>query len=400
MRSAVLGLVLLVIGTIAILTGVLPAPEALGIADRVWPILLFVVAITVVAELAADAGLFTLVASRLVRWGRGSTWLLWLLVVALATLSTVFLSLDTTAVLLTPVVITLARHAGLSPVPFALTTVWLACTASLLLPVSNLTNLLAEHAIDEAATASGGGPLGPGGFAALMVVPAIIAVVVPCVVLAIVYRRQLAGAYTVDVEAQDDDRVLLWTSGLVVLVLLPLLVSGIPVWMSAVGAAVILVVVFLIRRPAALRPALVPWQLVLLASGLFLVVEAAHALGLARALASIAGTGDSLLALLQLAGVGMASANLVDNLPAYLALEPVAGDPVRFAALLIGVNAGALITPWAALATLLWHARLTAADVEFGWGRFIALGFVVAPLTVALATVGLWLAQGAGAILP
>jgi arsenical pump membrane protein len=172
------------------------------------------------------------------------------------------------------------------------------------------------------------------------------------------------------------------------------------VWMSALGAAVILVVVFLIRRPGALRPALVPWQLVLLASGLFLVVEAAHALGLARALASIAGTGDSLLALLQLAGVGMASANLVDNLPAYLALEPVAGDPVRFAALLIGVNAGALITPWAALATLLWHARLTAADVEFGWGRFIALGFVVAPLTVALATVGLWLAHGAGAMLP
>jgi len=33
----------------------------------------------------------------------------------------------------------------LNPLPFAMTTVWLANTASLLLPVSNLTNLLALH---------------------------------------------------------------------------------------------------------------------------------------------------------------------------------------------------------------------------------------------------------------
>lgn len=394
MRSALLGLVLLVLGSVAILTGVLPGPEAVGIAQRVWPILLFVVAITVVAELAAEAGLFAVVASRLVRWGRGSTWLLWLLVVAVATLSTVFLSLDTTAVLLTPVVITLARHAGLSPIPFALTTVWLACTASLLLPVSNLTNLLAEHAIDEASASAGGGALGPGGFAALMLVPAIIAVVVPCVVLAIVYRRQLSEPYVVELEPVEHDRVLLVTAGVVVVVLLPFLVSGLPVWMPASAAALVLAGCFLVRRRPALRVALIPWQLVLLASGLFLVVEAAHSLGLGTLLAAVAGAGDSLPALLQLAGVGLLSANLVDNLPAYLALEPVAGDPVRFAALLIGVNAGALITPWASLATLLWHSRLVAADVRFGWGRFILLGLVVAPLTVAASTVGLWLAHG------
>ena len=47
--------------------------------------------------------------------------------------------------LLTPVVIAVARQLGLSAVPFAMTTVWLANTASLLLPVSNLTNLLALH---------------------------------------------------------------------------------------------------------------------------------------------------------------------------------------------------------------------------------------------------------------
>lgn len=56
---------------------------------------------------------------------------------------TVLLGLDTTAVLLTPVVLSMSVQLDLPTMPFALLTVWLANTASLLLPVSNLTNLLA-----------------------------------------------------------------------------------------------------------------------------------------------------------------------------------------------------------------------------------------------------------------
>jgi arsenical pump membrane protein len=114
-----------------------------AIADRVRPILLIVDANTNVAALAATAGLFDVIAAFLAKISRGHTWALWLLVVLLAVVSTAFLSLDTTAVLLTPVVIGVAKANHLPPLPFALTTVWLANTASLVLPVSNLTNLLA-----------------------------------------------------------------------------------------------------------------------------------------------------------------------------------------------------------------------------------------------------------------
>ena len=63
---------------------------------------------------------------------------------------TIVLSLDTTAVLLTPVVIAVARPARTSrPCRSLMTTLWLANTASLLLPVSNLTNLLALHHFDR-----------------------------------------------------------------------------------------------------------------------------------------------------------------------------------------------------------------------------------------------------------
>ena len=384
MRLAILGVVLLVLGGLAIAFGILSPANAAAVGDRVWPVLLFAVAITVVAELAAEAGVFAAVAERTARAARGRAGLLWLFVILLALVSTAFLSLDTTAVLLTPVVVLVARANGLPPLPFALTTVWLANTASLILPVSNLTNLLALHAL---------GFSDPARFVALMVAPAIIAIIVPCVILLVIYRRTFSARFEPGPTTASDDRVLFWIAAGVLLVMLPLLVTGIPVWIPATSAAAVLLVVFAFRRREAIRFGLLPWQLVLFAGGLFLVVEAGHSLGLTALLSQAAGSGTDMGALLRLSVSGMLGANAVDNLPAYLALEPVAGSPVRLAALLIGVNAGPLITPWASLATLLWHSRLQGLGVEVRWSRYLLLGLIAAPLTVVLATVALSLAQ-------
>ena len=386
MRLAIVGLGLLLLGGIAVAAGVLPVADAAAVGQRVWPILLFAVAVTIVAELAAAAGVFAVVAERLARIGRGRGWVLWALVVVLAVASTIFLSLDTTAVLLTPVVILLARHHGLAPLPFALTTVWLANTGSLLLPVSNLTNLLAEQSLG----------LDPGAFAALMLWPAIVAIVVPCVVIAVVFRRSLGVRYQPVVADRMHDPVLFAIASFVVVALIPFLVSGLPVWIPASVAAVVLGAAFLARDRGVLRLGLVPWPLVLFASGLFLVVEAGHALGLEAVLGAVTGSGTSFIELLRLAGSGAVAANAIDNLPAYLALEPLAADsPVRLAALLIGVNAGPLITPWASLAVLLWYDRLTALGVDLPWRRYVALGLIAAPLTVVAATFALATAAGA-----
>jgi arsenical pump membrane protein len=375
-RTALIGAVLLVVGAVAVATGALPQDDLRGLYERVWPILLFVVAITVVTELASEAGLFTWIAERAAGLGRGRTWALWLATVLLACLCTIFLSLDTTAVLLTPVVVVLARHCGLPPLPFALTTVWLANTASLLLPVSNLTNLLAEHEL---------GGLGPAGFAALTVAPALVAIAVPVLAILVIHRRDLFTRYEVGPPTAPTDRVLLVGSAVVVGLLVPALVSGVEVWIPALAAAVVLAILTAVRRPRVLRLGLLPWQLVVFASGLFIVMEAAQSLGLTAVMAAISGQGQDAAALFRLAGVATLSANAVDNLPAYLALEPVAGSPERLVAILVGVNAGPLITPWASLATLLWHERLVSMGVHIRWSRYVLLGLVVAPLTVGLA---------------
>ena len=371
-------------GAAVLVSGLLPMQAFQTLSARAIPVLAFVVAMSLVTELADAAGLFRVVTDRLAGLGRGRVPLLWFLVIAVSCVSTVFLSLDTTAVLVTPVVVLLAVHARIPPLPFALTTIWLANTASLLLPVSNLTNLLAQDRLR----------LSPPGFAALVWAPALVGVLVPLGLLWLGFRKDLRGRYGPQPVHKIPDRVLLSLSAGVVAVLLPALVSGVPVQFPALAAAAALLVLFLARRPSALRWSMVPWRPLMLTSGLFMVVEALHAQGLTGFLSGIAGSGESLPALLRVAAVGAGSANAVNNLPAYLALEPVGGSPARLAAQLIGVNVGPLVTPWASLATLLWHERLRTLNLEIRWGGFALAGLAAAVLTVPLAVVALWLTTG------
>lgn len=59
MRLALIGAALLLVGGVAVATGMLPVADIEALAERVLPILAFVLAMTVATELMAEAGLFT-----------------------------------------------------------------------------------------------------------------------------------------------------------------------------------------------------------------------------------------------------------------------------------------------------------------------------------------------------
>ncbi|WP_197065965.1 SLC13 family permease [Microbacterium sp. MEJ108Y] len=382
--GTIIVLALIAVALVCIVTGVLPPSDAGALGARIAPVLGFVIAITIVAELARDAAVFDVVAQRLARWGHGRVILLWLSVVVLAVISTVFLSLDTTAVIVTPVVVVLAQSVGIPPLPFALVTVWLANTASLALPVSNLTNLLAARSIGD----------DPLAFLALSWAPTLVGVLVPVVILTLRHRRTLFGGYRAPTGGDPSDRVLFWAASGILLLLMPLLAVTHDVWIPATVAALVLIVVFGIRRRHVLRLSLVPWQAIGLAAALFVVVETAHANGILDVLSVLATSGHAPAELLRLSAAGALAANGVNNLPAYLILEPTAGDPVALMALLIGVNLGPLITPWASLATLLWHHRVVSLGVEIRWGSLMLWGAIVAVPTVLVATLVLAFVAG------
>lgn len=366
--------VLVALAALTVVTGWLPHDAAYDIGVvRALPIMGFLVSVTVLAELADAAGVFDGAARVCARWGRGRVWLLFLLVAALATVVTIAMSLDTTAVLLTPVVLAVAVRLGLPALPFAVLVVWLANTASLLLPVSNLTNLLAvQHTGMSTAN-----------FATHMAVPATVAVLVTVGYLTVVFHRSLVGQYAIPPREAPADPIAFWICAGLCVGFAVAVAAGARPWIAATAAAAAAVLVFVFRDRSRLRWSLLPWRLVLTTEALFLVVAAVtrHGLGhlLERAIdhSSIATTVTAAV-----------TSNLVNNLPAYLAMETVAPDHSRLLDALVATNVGPLITLWGSLATMLWAQRCAARGVTVRPWTFAALGLGGVPLLLA----GTWAA--------
>jgi arsenical pump membrane protein len=356
----------------------------LDLGERVWPVLLFLVLIQVVADLCDEAGLFDVSAHVAARVAGGSRIALFLLFVALATVSTWVLSIDTTAVLLAPIGLAMAAELGLSALPFAFASIWLANSASLLLPVSNLTNLLAQDRLG----------LGGAEFVRETWVPQLAVLVVVVGVLVIRHRRELRGSYAVPTGLPAYDQVLLWLAVVVVVLFGPAVVLGLPAWVVAGIATVVLVAGFVVRRREVVHPSrlvrLVPWSVLGFAIALFVVVDllVEHSSGL---LSSVFGSGSSLADLARLAGVSTVLANVVNNLPAYLVVEPFADGSARLVTALVAVNVGPMLLAWGSLANLLWLRACRTRGLPVSMVRFGLEGLLVVPLAVAAGVLAVWL---------
>ena len=103
---------------------------------------LFLTGMMLFAELARQEGLFDWLASLAVSSAKGSPRRLFLLVYAVGTIVTVFLSNDATAVVLTPAVYAATRAAGAKPLPYLFICAYIANAASFVLPISNPANLV------------------------------------------------------------------------------------------------------------------------------------------------------------------------------------------------------------------------------------------------------------------
>jgi arsenical pump membrane protein len=373
---------LLAIGVICVVTGLLPPAQAADNMKRIAPLLLFLGSVIVLAKLARQAQVFDVIADRLAIIGRGNYAALFVLCVTFASVTTILLNLDTTAVLLTPVMLALAPKAKIAPLPLAMTTVWLANTASLLLPVSNLTNLLAANRVALDAPA----------FAARMWAPQLAAIAATMLCLWLFYwRRGRRGAdrYTPPPVLRLTDtrqRALFGATAvacLAFIVAIPFLRNQIGI--GAAIAAAIAVIAFAVLDRAQLRWELVPWQLLVFVAGLFLVVPTLSRFGLSDVMHALIGADPGPAGDFRAATAGGALSNVANNLPAYTAGEAVVPAQHRdqLLALLIGTNVTPIVTPWASLATLLCLEGCRDHGLPVPLRRYLQTSLALAVLALA-----------------
>lgn len=377
------------------------SPQAAWAQTReLLPVVGFLAAVLVLSQLCADDGLFAAAGDLVARACHRRTGRLLAGVFVVASLTTAVLSLDATVVLLTPVVFATARRVGARPRPHVYATAHLANSASLLLPVSNLTNLLAF-------AASG---LTFPRFAALMGPAWLLVIVVEYVVFRRFFRADLAaGADRTPTDVRTPVPVL--TLVVLALTLAGFVVASLagvaPAW-AALGGVLVLGGRSLARRRSTVgelvRAAGPLFCLFVLALGVLVkaVVAGGLASGAARLLPAGEGGGADaggggggaygLGALLAIAAVAAVLSNLVNNLPATLALLPLvaAGGHGPVLAALIGVNLGPNLTYVGSLATLLWRRILHEHGTDAELGRFTRLALWTVPSTLVGAVAALW----------
>ena len=340
----------------------------------------------VLADLCERYGLFDAAGRWIAAGSRGRPVALLGLVFVVASAVTAVLSLDATVVLLTPVVFATVARLRLRAKPHVYACTHLANSASLLLPVSNLTNLLAFQA-------SG---LSFARFGATMALPWAAAIAVEWLVLRRFFASELVGHSDVVVGAPAP--VPVFALAVVALTLAGFFVTSVlgisPAFAALAGAVVLAVPALVSRRtsPREMGAALdIPFLAFVLALGL--VVKAVSIHGLGSLVVRLVPGGTSLGSLLLIALVAAVLANLVNNLPAVLLLLPAAaaGGPGAVLAVLIGVNTGPNLTYVGSLATLLWLRILRQRGTEVSTAEFLRLGAITVPPVLIAATLALWL---------
>jgi len=387
-------------GLLVVALGLVSISETVEILDETSNVLIFLVGMMTVSGIAERAGFFTWAGNLAIRVGRGSVFRLYLAIFAIGTAVTITLSLDATAIVLTPVVFGMVRTLGIKPIPFMFACVYTANTGSLLLPVSNLTNLLVYEAFSMDLLR----------FALIMIFPAAFAIVTNLLIFVLLFREDIRGTYTrVDyVDTINVPAFFRFATFCLAAVLISIVIASlmdIPIGLVALTGSLIATVIARIRNWMPVRDVAnsVSWRLLPLVVGLFLVVRAVQNAGFEEVVQSAFlrfEPGEGFLQILFIAAGTAIGSNLINNVPMTVLLvndlSPLVADgsmsEISVYAALIGTNVGPNLTVVGSLATLIWLGIIRGRGMRMTARDYLAIGIATTPPVMLAACFGLWLA--------
>ncbi len=334
-------------------------------AGQDWPPFVLVSGLLLVGLVSERDGLFLAAGQQLAHRARNGV-LLYIGAVALVTVVTALLNLDTSVAFLTPVFVYTARSRGEGEAPLLFACILLANAGSLILPGSNLTNLIVLGHVH----------MSGGEFFRRMAPAGVASVLVTALVIGLWHHAELRATTAPD-GAVERPRL---GVGLLAVIAATVLVVVLP------NAALPVLGVGLVAVALRLRPWRLAWSGARDVLGLPVLVGL---FGIAVALGALgrAWSGPSeLLAHLgpwATAGVAAGASVLVNNLPAASLLSARAlAHPFS---LLVGLNIGPNLFVTGSLAWVLWWRSARTVNATPSISGATRLGLLSAPLAIAAA---------------
>jgi arsenical pump membrane protein len=384
-----------VLGAAAMLVlGLVSPREAIGATVAGKNALLFLLSLLALSLLVGKSGFFDWAAIRCARIANGNAHSLYRNAFVLGALVTAIFSLDTTAVMLTPVMLAIVKRLKLPAAPYVVLCAFVANVGSLLLPISNLTNILFADAFHMTF----------GSFAARMIAPQLMALVTTYALLRWHFRRELPNRFDGESLPEPASVVpnrayfLACVTVLVVVLigyfLAPL--GGLEPYVIAFAGSGVLVIAGATTGRVRVRAAgELSWGLFPFVVGLFVAVQGFENLGIvgvsARWLAHMRpGSPGKLFAA---AGATAFASNIMNNLPAALIARSVLlashAHTSTVLASLVGADVGPMITPFGSLATMLVLSLARSEGEEVRAGKFVMLGLWATPVIVVATVLAL-----------
>ena len=386
-----------------LLTGLINFRDIADILKDTGGILIMLFAMMIISIVVDEAGFFHWAACHSVRLAGGSGKKLFINTFLMGALVTTVISNDATALIITPIVYSFVTALGLNPVPFLLICTFIADTASLSLPVSNLTNLLVYDQLG----------LTFGHYVLSMLMPKLIAILINIIIFYFIFRKDIPDRYEC-INMQTPESYIkhrgffMFAAITLVAVIIAYIVGAwldIPLVFIALCGACLLVAAGRYFKQTDERRVLsqVSWSVLIFVVGMFTVVRGIQNTGLPALAADwmVNRTGDSLLKSIFYTSIGTAAgSNIINNVPMDVMMISIIESmsasqfarPLAYATIL-GAGLGPNLTVVGSLATMLWLGTIRRKGVNITAVQYFKIGLLTAPLMIAASALVLWISQ-------
>ncbi len=354
-------------------------------------------AMTFMSIVLDEVGFFEKLASWAARKAKGSQFLLFLILYVLTSFLTVFTSNDIIIITFTPFIIFFTRRAHIDPIPYLVSEFVAANTWSLFLIIGNPTNIYLASSFGITFV----------DYLSHMFLSAILAGLVSLGIMILLFKKKLTKQIETtidDVKIKDRFVFITALSALSLCIVLMAVSSyvNIPMWaVSLIMAGLLILIIFGygLSRPESLKTMLrsfkrLPFDLIPFVIAMFAIVLSFDLSGIVVNISSFLNNDAPLLT------YGMASflsANLINNIPMSVLFSNIithANSGIQLPAIyasIAGSNIGAFLTPFGALAGVMWMSILKKHEIKFSFLNFIKYGFIIAIPTMLAAILGIYL---------
>lgn len=339
---------------------------------------------------------------------------LFLSLVTLAGLMTIFTSNDIVTLTLTPIVIYISRYAGIDPLPYLIAIFFTSNTWSMFFYIGNPTNVIVAQAYS----------LGFGQYAKLMLFPTLVAILTSTTTLYLKYKKNLPNKLIVRFEPEEgqiikDKKYAVLSSGLFIIFFITIAVGDLinfELWKSILLFSTIYILInsafsdvmsnrdeFVIEVGNYDFNATffvdtikrVPWKMLPMVVTFFVFVHIFTLFGVTKFVGRFFEFEKELLGTIFTSYVTAFSANIMINQPMTIFFaQALWGKPLNYAmGLVLGSNIGGNITLIGALAGIMWARILRFYGIQMDNKKFMRETFVTSMLTLLTSSLAIYLVK-------